>query len=117
MLEQIFGPRDLFRRVTVDGKQDTALFDVSFVALGFVFGDAHTYQGTYETADSAAYSEPGKCAHDRTCRDERTDARDRQSADPGQQPQGSSDYATRRNARGGAFRRFCILLMGEVFRP
>ena len=72
MLEQIFGPRDLVRRVAVNGEQNSAFSDVYFVALGFVLGDAHTYQGTDETTDSAADSEASKSTHDRAGRYERT---------------------------------------------
>ena len=84
MLEQIFGPRDLVRRVTMNGKQNAALFDMSFVALGFVLGDAHPDECADQTADSAADSEPSKSAHNRAGRDKRTDPRDRKRADSGQ---------------------------------
>ena len=90
---------------------------MSFVPLGFVLGDAHPDEGANQTTDSAADPEAGKSAHDRTSRNERTESGNRKSADPGQQAQGSADHPAGRNAGRGALRRFCILLMGKVFRP
>ena len=100
----------------MNGKQNAARFDVSFVALGFVLGDAHPDECANQTADSAADSQAGQSAHDRACRNKRTDPRNRKSADPGQQAQSSTDHSAGRNSGGGSLRRFCILLMGEIFR-
>jgi hypothetical protein len=90
---------------------------VSFIALGFILGDTHPHEGANQTADGTADSETGKSAHDRAGSDKRTDARNRKGADPGQQAQRSADHPARRNASGGPFRRFCVLLVGKVFRP
>ena len=117
MLKQIFGPRDLVRRVAMNGKQNAARLDVSFVALGLVLGDTHPDEGADQATDSAADPEAGESAHDRAGRDKRTDPRNRKRADSGQQAKSSADHSAGRNAGGGALRRFCILLMGKVFRP
>jgi len=100
----------------VHRKKNAAFFNVSFIALGFILGDTHPHEGANQTPHGAADSEPGKSAHDRAGRDKRTDPRNRKSADPGQQAKRPADHPAGRNAGGGAFRRFCVLLMGKVFR-
>jgi hypothetical protein len=67
----------------MNGKQNTTPFDVPFVTLGFVLGDTHPDECANQAAYSAADSQAGEGGHNRACRNERTDPRNRKSADSG----------------------------------
>jgi len=64
----------------MNGKQDAALIQTSFVTLGFVLRNAQTNQRTGDTTDSGTDSHPCQRGHNRARCDERTDSRNRESA-------------------------------------
>src|ERR1700689_4899758 len=98
MLENIFGFRNLFGRITVDRQQHTAGGDVSGVALGFVLRNSHPDEGADQASHRTARSEPGKASHDGAGRNERAYAGNGKHADSGQDTKRSTDYAARSDA-------------------
>src|SRR5580692_668478 len=83
-LHDVLGALDLIRSVAVDGKQDAAVLDASFVALGFVFRNTHSDQSAGETTDRAADAETCERRHDRASRDERAYAGNCKRANSGE---------------------------------
>ena len=67
----------------MDRKQNSASFDVSFVALRFILRDAHPNQSANQAANRAADSQARESSHDRTGCNEGTDSRNRKNADTG----------------------------------
>lgn len=64
----------------MDGHKNPAFPNTTLVAFGLIFRDAESNQGTREPADGAAHADARQCGHDWASRDERAQARNRQSA-------------------------------------
>ena len=114
--QDVFGDGNLSRGFAVNGDEDAALVDTALVALGFELRNAHADQCAYQATNCAAYSEPGECAHDGTGGDERTDSRDSERSDSGEQAQGSADDPADTHAGGSALRRLGVLFRGKLLR-
>src|SRR6266576_535973 len=106
VLEGGFGGIGLLGGVAVNREESSASFDGTFVALRFVFGDAHANEGSDQTAYGAAGTCSCKCRHDWAGCDERTDARNGESADAREQPQRAADHAAGDGSGGRALRSF-----------
>ena len=99
----------------MNGKQNPARFDVSFVSLRFVLRDAHPNQCANQAAHRAAHAESRQSGHDRTGRNERTDSGNCKDPDSGQQSKSSANHSAGGNSGGGSFGRFCTLVVSKVF--
>jgi hypothetical protein len=80
-VRNILGSRALqnvFRSVTMRGKQDPSFANPAFVSLGFVFGDSHSHQRSGEAAHRPTDANPCQSRHDWTCRGEWAYSRNRQ---------------------------------------
>src|SRR5436190_21494572 len=97
---------DLLGGVTVNREKSSATFDSTFVALRFIFGDAHANECSDQTAYGAAGTCSCKCRHDWAGCDERTDAGNSESADACEQSQRAPDHATGDGSGGCALRSF-----------
>src|ERR1700686_4447056 len=104
------------RIVGMHGEQDSAFLDPAFVALGFVFGNAHANESSRDAANRAAYADSGESSHDRSCRNERADARNGQRANTGQPTERSADYGASCGTGCGSLGRLRVFLNREVFR-
>src|ERR1700722_1978665 len=98
------------------GDENAAILHAAFVALGFVFGNAHSDECADQAASCCADAKTCKSAHDGTCRDERSKARNRESADSCKEPERAAHDAARGCACGGTFRRFRVLFGAEFPR-
>src|ERR1035437_6334620 len=101
----------------MDGNQDAALSYTAVIALGFVFRDTHTDQGSNESADSATRTYAGECCHDRSRGNKWAEARNRQRPYANQKAKRTADGATRTCPRSDALRSLGVLLVCGVFRP
>src|SRR3981081_4505648 len=81
VLEGGFGCIDLLGGVAVNRQQSATTFDGAFVALRFVFGDAHADEGSDQTAYSASGTCSCKCRHDWACCAEGADAGEGEGAE------------------------------------
>src|SRR5580704_12408264 len=97
-------------------EQHAARLHAAFIALRFILRHSHADQSADESTHRPARAQTRQRAHDGTSRDERSDARDGQRADAGQQTECAANYASCGHARGGALRRLGVLLVGEIFR-
>src|SRR3954453_20791765 len=113
LLENIFGQTDPIRIVAMYGQEDSAVLDQAFVALGFVFRNAHSDQSANQPAHDAASAGTRKRTHDGTCGDERPKAWNGECTDSGQKTQRTTDDRSRSGARRRAFRGFGSLFVGE----
>src|ERR1700733_15647655 len=100
----------------MNGKEDSALLDVSFISLRLVLGNAESDQGSHETANGSADAYAGERGHDGASRDERAYTGNRERADSRQNAQSPADCAAGQNAGGGAFGGLGVLLVREFFR-
>lgn len=99
----------------MNGKQNSAFFDVPLVSLRFILWNAHPNECADQAADRAADSEARKSAHNGTGRNKRANSGNRQSADPSQQAKSSTNRTAGGNSGSGTFWRPCILLMSKIF--
>ncbi len=97
----------------MNGEQDSASLDSSFVAFGFVLWNAHAYKSAEKATDGSTNSESCECGHDGTSGDEWTDARDSKSADAREEAEGSANDASGGGACSGSFGSLGALLVGE----
>src|ERR1039457_1323018 len=88
----------------------------SFIPLVLILRHAHTDECADQSADRAANSQAGQGSHNRTGRNERTEARNRQCADTDQQSQGAAHYAPGSHASRSALGRLRALLMSDLLR-
>ncbi len=100
--------------IAMHGEQSTAFLHHAFVALGFVFWNAHAYQRANQPAHYSTGADPGQRAHNWARGDERSEARNSQGANPRQYAQCAAYRGPRACAGGGAFGRFSVLLVGEI---
>lgn len=98
----------------MNAKKDAAFFDAAFVALGFVFRDAHADESPGNAADSAAYADSGESGHDGTGGDEGTEAGNGQGSDAGQPAEAAAYYGSGGGAGGSAFGSFGAFAHGEI---
>ena len=56
--------------IAVDRKQDSSFFDSAFIALRLVLGNAHSDQGSRQTANHPAGARASQCGYDRSRCDE-----------------------------------------------
>src|SRR5581483_11829844 len=89
-------------------------FHSAFIALGLVFRNAHPDEGARYAADGSANTNPGQRGHEWTCRDERTNAWDRQSANSGQPTQTATNNGPGAGASRCAFRSLGIFLVRKI---
>ena len=69
----------------MDGEEDAAIADASFVLFGFELRDAESYARTDNASERPADSKTSKCRNDRSRSDQRPDPRDCQCADASKQ--------------------------------
>src|SRR5271163_736002 len=98
----------------MDREENAAALEPSLIAFRFVFGNAHSDQGSDDAADSTTSTETGKTCHDGTGCDERPDARNGKRTDPDENTECAADDTARSHARSRTFRRLCILLVRKV---
>ncbi len=111
--EGVFRSLYLFVGVAVYGEEGSSLFEPAFVAAGFVLGNAEAYEGSYHSAERAAYTEAGERCHDGSCGDEGTDTGDSEGSYAGEQAEGSTDDAARGYTGGCALGSFGVLFVSE----
>src|SRR5687768_535651 len=99
----------------MNGEKDAAASNASFVALGYIFGDAQPDESTRQTADCSSHADAAKQRHDGTCRDKWSQPGDSQHSDTDK----PSERSTNDRAGGGpgcrAFGRLGTLFKSEVF--
>src|SRR5207302_857425 len=91
-------------------------FNSAFVALSFVFRDAHSYQRSGNAADRASHSGSSERCHDRTGGDEGTQSRNSESADANQPPHGPAEDDPSSGSRGGSLRSLGAFLVRKILR-
>ena len=100
----------------MDRQKNAAVFDHSFVALGFVFGNAHSNQRADQAAYHSSASDACQRAHNRACRDKGSEPWDGKCADSGQEAQRPTNRRAGRCARSNSFGGFRAFLVRKVFR-
>jgi hypothetical protein len=86
-----------------------------FIALRFVFGDAHPDKCADQAPDRTADAEPRQACHRAGC-DERPKARNRKRANTGQNAERAAENSAGSDTSRCAFRSLGVFLMSEVFR-
>src|SRR6185503_12583318 len=102
--------------VRVDREQDSALADPAFVTLGFVLGQAVADECAGDATERPSRACARQRGHNRSRRDEWSDARNRERSDAGEPAECPADEGASAGARGRAFRRFGVELVPEVLR-
>src|SRR5579872_3944426 len=98
------------------GEQDPAFFNPAFVALGFVFGNAHADEGSRNAADGAAYAHSSESSDDWAGCNERADAGNCQRTNTRQPTKGSANYSASCGAGSCPLGCLRFFLNCEVFR-
>ena len=98
----------------VDGNEDVPFFDFAFVAARFVFGNAHANQRASDAADGCAHRSGAERGHNRARGEERTDARNGESADSREPAQGAGEDATGARTSRSAFGGLSVAFVGEI---
>src|SRR5579871_4425155 len=101
----------------MDGEKDAFLFNAALVALGLILGHAHPDQGADNCAYRSIHSYTSEHGHDRTCRHEGTNARDRQQTDACQPSEGATDEGSRASAGYRALRCLGVFSIARSFEP
>src|SRR5512140_3981691 len=83
--ENRLGAVDLLGGIAVSGQEHAAVFDPSLVPFRLVFGNPHADEGAHDAADGSSHAETRQRAHDRTRGNQRSDARNREGTDTGEQ--------------------------------
>src|ERR1700684_926945 len=107
---------DLVRGVTVDGKQNAALLQASFVTLRFILRDSQADQRTGDSANCSSYSDPGESRHDWPSRYERPKPWDRKQPYPREQSECPAKNRTCASAGCRAFGSLSCLFGCDGFR-
>ena len=98
----------------MDRDQDPAIFDSAFVALSFVFRNAHSYQRSGDAADRTSYSGSSERSHDRAGGDKWTQSGNCESADAHQPSHGPAEDDSSSGTRRGSFRSLSAFLVREI---
>lgn len=99
----------------MDGKQNTALSYTAVIALGFVFRDTHTDQGSNESADGATRTYAGERRHDRSGRNKWAETRNCERPYANEKAKRAADGSTSTCSRRDALRSLGVLLVRKVF--
>src|SRR6185437_6400589 len=100
----------------MDGQENSALLHAALIALGFVFGNAHTYKGSDEAADCTAGTNASEGGQNRTSRDERPKTWNRKRTNAHEPAERSANDRAGTRARSCAFRRFGVFLSEKILR-
>ena len=100
----------------VDRNQDVAVFDLSFVLLGFVFRDPESNQRSGQSANGSACSRAAQRRQDRTSRDQRSYTGNRERPDSHQPAQHSRGESAGDRAGSRSFGCLGVMLVREVSR-
>src|ERR1019366_9092575 len=95
--------------VAMRGHENTAIFHAAFIAFGFIFRDSHANERPNEASRGRADTHSGERTHNRACRDERPEARNRESADACKQSERAAHNAASSCPSSCAFGRLRIL--------
>ncbi len=98
----------------MDGEEDVATFDFSFVAFCFQFRNTQADQSARDATDGCADGGSAEGGHDGAGRDEGANARNGESADADEPAEGAADGTTGSSAGRDAFGGFGVFFMGEV---
>src|SRR5437660_1875782 len=94
--------------------ENVAFPDFGFVALGFVFRDAHAYQSSDKPARRGAYRCATQRGHYGPRGNEWSQPRYREGADAGQPAQSAAEHASRACSSSRAFGRLGALFVREI---
>src|SRR6202158_4612167 len=102
--------------LTMDRDQDPTIFDAAFVALSFVFWDAHSYQRSGDATDRASYSGSSESGHDRTGGDKRPQSRNSECTYSHQASHGSAEDNPGARTCRGSLRSLGAFLVRKILR-
>src|ERR1700675_1849127 len=106
-LQDLLGPFLPVGVLAMDRDQDPSVFDTAFVALSFVFWDAHSYQRSGDAADRTSYSGSSERGHDRAGGDKWTQSGNCEGAHSHQPAHGSAEDNCSAGTCRGVFRGPC----------
>src|ERR1700694_3320513 len=113
-LQDLLGPFLPLGVLAMDRDQDPTIFNSAFVALSFVFRDAHSYQRSGDAADRTSHSSSSERSHNRTGGDKWPQSRNSECADAHQPSHGPAEDNTGAGPCRGSLRSLRAFLVRKI---